>query len=321
MNARASAESPSARRRRRSGCGSPSQSEKWMWQPLPALSGHGLGASEATSPRAVATARIVSRTSSCSSAARSAGACGGRDLLLAVAELGVVLLERDPLRVERGDEVVDVVLRRGRPDRREAERPSRPARSRRRPLGRERELVLERDARASGRARPVAPPCASGTSAGTPGAGSPSRATWSVSTAPACAARTGRTRNVSRSGTSRTSPTGPMPATGCSWSSAFIACMRDRQPDAAAQPALEAVARGRLGAHRAVVPAPQEADQAQAGLVELRDDVVDAHARKAKAAWRARCRDSAAAASGSRRGRCRPSRRARRCAGGAAGAR
>ena len=54
---------------------SASHSEKWMWQPLPALSGHGFGASEATRPCRDATPRIVSRTSSCSSAARSAGAC------------------------------------------------------------------------------------------------------------------------------------------------------------------------------------------------------------------------------------------------------
>ena len=54
---------------------SPSQSEKWTWQPLPALSGHGFGASEATRPCRAATPRIVSRTSSCSSAACSAGAC------------------------------------------------------------------------------------------------------------------------------------------------------------------------------------------------------------------------------------------------------
>ena len=41
--------------------------------------------------------------------------------MLPVAELGVVLLEPDPLRLERGDEVVDHFLSRGRADRREAE--------------------------------------------------------------------------------------------------------------------------------------------------------------------------------------------------------
>ena len=67
----------------------------------------------------------------------------GRDLVLAVAELGVVLLELDALRVERRDEVVDVVLRRGRADRREAEAGvDRHVRAV--DLRRERELVLER---------------------------------------------------------------------------------------------------------------------------------------------------------------------------------
>ena len=154
-----------------------------MWQPLPALSGHGFGASEATRPCRAATPRIVSRTSSCSSAACSAGAWRGRDLLLAVAELGVVLLERDALRVERGDELVDVVLRRGRADRREAERRvDRHVRAV--DLRRERELVLER------RRAAASPRSASRASMRfrnerwQTGAGSPSSPTWSVSTAP-----------------------------------------------------------------------------------------------------------------------------------------
>ena len=45
-----------------------------------------------------------------------------RDLLLAVPELGVVLLERDPLQLERRGELVDIVLRRGGADRRETQR-------------------------------------------------------------------------------------------------------------------------------------------------------------------------------------------------------
>ena len=40
----------------------------------------------------------------------------------------------------------------------------------------------------------------------------------------------GRTVNVSTSGTSRTSPTGPIPGTGCSWSSPFIACIATVRP-------------------------------------------------------------------------------------------
>src|SRR5437867_643221 len=68
----------------------------------------------------------------------------GGDLVLAVPELGVVLLEADPLCVERLREIVDVVLRRGRADRRETETGvDRDELSV--DAGRERELVLERD--------------------------------------------------------------------------------------------------------------------------------------------------------------------------------
>ena len=77
---------------------------------MPAWSGHGLGASEATSPKLEATARIVSRV-------------GGlehrevhhRELLLAVPELDVILLELDRLRLERCDHCVRDLLRRRHP--------------------------------------------------------------------------------------------------------------------------------------------------------------------------------------------------------------
>src|SRR5215212_10551167 len=68
----------------------------------------------------------------------------GRDLLLAVTQLSVVLLEQDPLPLEGFDKRVDVLLRRGHTDRREAEarvdrtEPSVGSRG-------ERELVLEPD--------------------------------------------------------------------------------------------------------------------------------------------------------------------------------
>src|SRR5207249_4917471 len=68
----------------------------------------------------------------------------GRELLLAVSELRVVLLDRNRLTLEGLDELVDVVLRRHHADRREAER-----RVDRRVAavdrGREGELVLEPD--------------------------------------------------------------------------------------------------------------------------------------------------------------------------------
>src|SRR6266571_4509904 len=66
-----------------------------------------------------------------------------RDLVLAVPELRVVLLDPDLLLLQRRDQLVQVVLRRGRADRREAEprvdRHVLPVYARR-----ERELVLER---------------------------------------------------------------------------------------------------------------------------------------------------------------------------------
>ena len=184
-----------ARERRRSGCASPSHSEKWTWQPLPALSGHGFGASDATSPCRAATPRIVSRTSSCSSAAWSAGACAGRDLLLAVAELGVVLLERDPLGVERRGQVVDVVL--GRPSSPIVEK-HRPAVDRLvRAVDRagERELVLERRPACAGRARRAARSIRLRNERWQTAAGIPSSPIMSVSTTPVCGAY-GSTRNV-----------------------------------------------------------------------------------------------------------------------------
>src|SRR5438093_325359 len=40
----------------------------------------------------------------------------------------------------------------------------------------------------------------------------------------------GKMRKVSGSGTRRISPTGPIPSTGCSWSSEFMACMATVRP-------------------------------------------------------------------------------------------
>ena len=97
-----------------------SQTLKWMWAPLPAWSGHGFGASDATRPYRAATPRIVSRTSTCVSAAASAGRWQHRQLVLAVTELRVVLGDRDALRVERADDGVDDLGGGGHPDRREA---------------------------------------------------------------------------------------------------------------------------------------------------------------------------------------------------------
>src|SRR5712691_6205491 len=119
------------------------------------------------------------------------GCVRGRDLVLAVPEFGVILLESNPLRVERRDELVEKVLCRGGADRREAQsgidRDELAVHA-----SRKRELVLERNLERRG--------------------------------------AYGSTRNVSGSGTSRISPTGPIPSTGCSWSSVFIACIATVSP-------------------------------------------------------------------------------------------
>ena len=149
----------------------------------------------------------------------------------------------------------------------------RPARSRRlrEPRARTRSRTRPRAARR--RARRAAPPSASGTSADTAAPAHRPASTWSTSSAPVRGAY-GSTRNVSRSGTSRISPTGPIPSTGWSWSSPFIACIADRQADAAREPPFEAVPAARLRAHGAVVAAPEEADEAEALRVDAADDLL-----------------------------------------------
>ena len=245
------------------------------------------------------------------------GCVRGRDLVLPVAELGVVLLDRNALRLQRGDEVVDVVLRRGGPDGREAQR---------RvdgdvgavPLGRERELALERRAQrqvVGGQRRLHAlQERALADRGGRPLAGEV------IGQHRSGVGRVGQDAERVEVGHEPELAHRPQRGDGLQLVECADRLHGHREPDAGAQPSLEAVAPGRLGPHGAVVPAPQEAEEAQAGLIELRDDVVDAHARRASRR-RGRCRDPAAAASGSRRGRSRPSRRARRCAGGAARAR
>ena len=148
--------------------------------------------------------------------------------------------------------VVDVLLRRRHPDRREAEALVD------RHVGAvfataERELVLERDLEPARRALGEPRRHRFRNERGHCGAGSPSSVTWSTSSAPVRGAY-GRTRNVSRSGTSRISPTGPIPSTGWSWSSPLIACIADRQADAAREPPFQAVPAARLRAHVPSLP-------------------------------------------------------------------
>ena len=73
MNWRANGESLSAAPASWNRLRLPCQAEKWMWVPFPAWSRHGFGASEAISPLPAATPRIVSRASTCWSAAVIAG--------------------------------------------------------------------------------------------------------------------------------------------------------------------------------------------------------------------------------------------------------
>ncbi len=64
---------------------------------------------------------------------------------------------------------------------------------------------------------------------------------------------------------------------------------RDREPDAAAQAALEAVPARGLRADRPVVAAPEEADEADARLVHLTGQLLDRHLAGVgvgKAMWR-----------------------------------
>ena len=142
--------------------------------------------------------------------------------------------------LQRRDERVRVVLRGGRGDRREAQRRSRPARTRRR-----RARASENSF--SNAARSTSPRSASRASMRfrnerwQTGAGSPSRPAVVGQHRAACAARRaarGTCRGRASAGTRRPAP---WPATGCSWSSPFIACIADGHADAALEPALQAV--------------------------------------------------------------------------------
>ena len=152
----------------------------------------------------------------------------GRDLLLAVPELGVVLLERDALLLERVDERVDVVLRRRHADRREAEARVDRARSRRRRGRRARTRSRTRPRAARRRARRGAPSIRFRNERGHCGAGVAVERRRGRRASRRCAARTAGRGTSSRSGTSRISPTGPIPSTGWSWSSAVHRLHRRR---------------------------------------------------------------------------------------------
>ena len=198
-----------------------------------------------------------------------------RDLLLAVPELGVVLLEHDPLRLERCGELVDVVLRRRRRDRREAERrvdrhvPALDAR-------RERELVLER--RPQGQPAPREPllhPLEEGALAhgcrfaverdviGEHGAG-------------VRRVREDAKRLEVRHETHLADRAHPLHR--LELVERVHRLHRDGQADAGLEPPLQPVPRRRLRAHSAVVAAPEKADEAEIRLVRSNSDVPGRHA-------------------------------------------
>ena len=199
----------------------------------------------------------------------------GRDLLLAVAELGVVLLDGDPLRVERRRPA------RRRSPARSSSRSSRstarcrPGRSATPPCARAR--TRSRTPRGTpARARPAGAPCASGSRAGRRRRAC-RRAPGDRSARRPSRARTGSARKVDVSGSRRNSPTGPRSSIGCSWSSAVHRLHRTGHADAAREPPLEPVAPGGLGANRPVIAAPEKADEPQLGVVGLAHDLLQIH--------------------------------------------
>src|SRR6266545_979740 len=203
------------------------------------------------------------------------GRVPGRDLLLTVAQLCVVLLERDLLLLERIEQGVHVRLRRGHPDRREAE-----ARVDWRELpvalARERELVLERRLESAALREPIAHAPEEGPrTLGRRLAVQPDQIDEDRAGA-RCVGEDAERLQVrnepdladrahSLDGLELVEP---------------VHCLhRDGQPDPALEPALEAVHAARLAAHGAVVAAPEEADEADSRLVHLLHYVTCLHSR------------------------------------------
>ena len=84
---------------------------------------------------------------------------------------------------------------------------------------------------------------------------------------------------MSGSGTMRSSPTGPIPSTGCSWSREFIASIASVTPIPPRRRCLQPASAVAF-AHSAVVPAPQEADEPDVVLARGADDVDGLHGGK-----------------------------------------
>ena len=189
-----------------------------------------------------------------------------RDLVLAVAELRVVLLEHDPLRLECRDEVVEVLLRRRRADRGEAEpRIDRHVGSVH--VDGERELVLERnlEPRASLGEAPLHPlqerPLADRRRLAVE--------RHHVDDHPAQVRSVRQHAKRVRIGHEAYFADRSHPLDGLQLVERAHRLHRDGEPDAALDAPCEPVQRARLRAHRAVVAAPEEADEAETRLVRL----------------------------------------------------
>ncbi len=242
-----------------------------MCAPLPALSGQGFGARDATSPWSAATPRIVfAHEDLLVGRAKRRGVARG-DLVLAVPELRVVLLEHDSLCVERLGELVEIVLRRGRADGREAQtgvdRDELTVDARR-----ERELVLERYLESQVPLRePLLHPLEERALA--------DRRRRAVQRDVVDEHRA-RVRRIGE----HSERVGIGHETNLADGSHAVDRLQlvepvhrlhgDGEPDAARDSSLEAVPRARLGADRSVVSTPDEADEAETRLVRLLHDLM-----------------------------------------------
>ena len=195
--------------------------------------------------------------------------------MLAVAELRVVLLEDDPLRFECGHELVDVVLRRSRTDRRETEAridgDERPVE-----LCRERELVLERHLEPRPALREAVLHLLQERALA-----HRRRITVQLHVVDEHRARVRRVRQHAeglRVGDEPDLADGPHSLDRLQLVERVHRLHRDGKADAALDTPFESVQRARLGAHRAVVPAPEEADEAETRLVRALRDLLRRHA-------------------------------------------
>ena len=198
------------------------------------------------------------------------GRVAGRQLLLAGAELGVVLVDGDVLPVERIDQLIDVVLRRGHPDRRVAQ-----ARIDRPPLAvdelRQRELVLESgtEQRAS-LGEPRRHPLQEGALAH---GGRRAVERHLVGQDGARVRRVRQNAEGLRVGNDPELSDRPHPLDRLELVERVHRLHPERDSDPAAQPLLEPGERGRLHADGAVVSAPEEADEPQVVLACGSEDV------------------------------------------------